>query len=517
MSARGWTWLVAVAGLSCVTPGAGPEEKPKEPEKPAKPAEAQPPPAPAKTPIAGEEAISKQPPLPPLKPFQAPVPKLTTLKNGLRVYVVERKGTGIEAVRFIVKRGGSWDPVELPGLASMTAEMMEAGSAGKSQADIAAAADAIGASLVVEASQDALTVGGSAMNGKLPAMVKLLADVALRPNFEPAEWKRLQAQREAELLAQRAQPRVAASLAFKAASYGAHALGRPLEGTPESVKAMELAQVKAFFQSFSPKDAALVAVGGVAEAEVVRQLTVAFSGWKAPKAGAAVQPKGEPPGDRPRLVMVDFPEKPQSVLLVGQPSAPRSSPDYLALTLLNSVLGGSFTSRLNQNLREVHGYTYGAGSRFSFGAGPGPFQAFAQVKTEVTGAALREILKELERAVAEPLSGEEMQKGRSLLAFELVQMLEHADALAEGVSAIFIYDLPLDEYRTFVDRLTALTAQDVQAAAARALQPAKMTIAVAGDRGKVEPQLKEERALALPSPQLRDPEGKLVKGPENKG
>jgi zinc protease len=442
---------------------------------------------------------------------------VTTLENGLRIYVVERQGSGIEAVRLLIKRGASWDPADLPGLASMTAEMMEAGSAGKSQAEIAAEADAIGATLVVEAGQDALTVGLSTMNEKLPRMVKLLADVSLRPNFDRKEWKRLKAQREAELLAQRAEPRVGASLAWKAAAYGPHVLGRPQEGTPESVKAMELAQVKSFFQGFSPKDAALVAVGGVPEAEVVKQLAAAFSGWKAPRKEAVARPRGDLPPDRPRLVMVDFPEKSQSYLLVGQPAPPRSSPDYLALTLLNSVLGGSFTSRLNQNLREAHGYTYGASSRFSFGVDPGPFQARAQVKTEVTGPALREMLKELERVVAEPLSDEEMRKGRALLAFDLVQMLERADSLAAGISAIFVYDLPLDEYRTFVDRLTALTAEEVRAAAARTLQPGKMTIAVAGDRQKVEPQLKDERALALPSPQLRDPEGKLVKGPETKG
>jgi zinc protease len=198
--------------------------------------------------------------------------------------------------------------------------------------------------------------------------------------------------------------------------------------------------------------------------------------------------------------------------MVGQPAVPRSSPDYLALTLLNSVLGGSFTSRLNQNLREQHGYTYGAASRFTFGADPGPFVAYAQVKTEVTGPALKETLYELQRAVSEPLTSDELAKGRALLAYDLVQMLEHADSAAGGISALYVYDLPLDEYRTVVNRLKALTAQDVQAAAKRALQPEKMVITVAGDRKALEPQLQREAALKLPAPQLRDPSGKLVGG-----
>jgi len=480
-------------------PAPAPKPKPKEPPAPA-----------PRVPVQGEEAISKQPALPPLKEFAAPVPKLITLPNGLKVYVVERKGDGIEAVRLLIRHGASYDPERGPGLASMTSVMMEAGSAGKSEAEIASAADALGASLGVEAGQDAVTVGISGMTDKLPQMVKLLADVALKPNMDPKEWKRLQDQRVAELAAQRAQLRAGATLAFKAAAYGSHPLSRPVEGTPESVQAMTLDEVKGFFKTFGPDQAALVAVGGTPEKDVVKRLTDAFSGWKRQGPAPAALPAASVPAERPRLVLVDYPQKPQAVVMMGQPAVPRSSPDYLALTLLNSVLGGSFTSRLNQNLREQHGYTYGAGSRFFFGADPGPFVAYAQVKTEVTGPALKEMFHELERAVNEPLAADELSKGRALLAYDLVSMLEHADSAAGGVSAIYVYDLPLDEYRTFVDRLKSLTAQDVQAAARRALQPDKMVVTVAGDRKAVEPQLQREPALKLPAPQLRDPGGKLV-------
>jgi len=492
------------------------------PAEPAKPAPKEPAPAPApppRVPVPGEDAITKQPALPPLKQFAAPVPKLIALKNGLRLYVVERQGDGIEAVRLLIRHGASYDPERTPGLASMTAVMMEAGSAGKGEADVASAADALGAALGVEAGQDALTVGVSGMVDKLPQMVKLLSDVALKPNMDPAEWKLAQAKRVDDLKNMRAQPRAGATLAFKAAAYGAHPLSRPVEGTPDSVQAMTLDEVKAFFASFGPDQAALVAVGGAPEADVVKRLTDAFSDWKRKgPAPAALAPAAVPP-EHPRLVLVDYPQKPQAVVMVGQPAVPRSSPDYLALTLLNSVLGGSFLSRLNSNLREQHGYTYGAFSRFAFGADPGPFVAYAQVKTEVTGAAVKEMVHELERAVGEPLTTQELAKGRALLAYDLVQMLEHADSAAGGISALYVYDLPLDEYQTVVGRLQALTAQDVQAAARRALQPGKMVITVAGDRKAVEPQLQREPALKLPAPQVRDPGGKLVQatGPGTKG
>jgi zinc protease len=183
-------------------------------------------------------------------------------------------------------------------------------------------------------------------------------------------------------------------------------------------------------------------------------------------------------------VFVDFPGKPQSVLVVGQPAAPRSSPDYLALEVLNAVVGGSFTSRLNQNLREQHGYSYGAASRFEWTLGRSPFSARSSVKTEVTGPALSELLGELRRAADEPLDQAELDKGRALLAYRLVDTLSHATQLAAAVAQISV--------------------DSVQAAARRALQPGRMTIAVAGDKAQVLPQL---APLSLGTPELRDPAG----------
>ena len=246
---------------------------------------------------------------------------------------------------------------------------------------------------------------------------------------------------------------------------------------------------------------------GASPESILALLRTAFETWQPMPAQLPPAPAGPVPAERPRLTLSDFPGKPQSVLVVGQPAVPRSSPDYLALEALNSILGGSFTSRLNQNLREQHGYSYGAGSGFAFGRGPGPFAARSSVKTDVTGAALGEMLKELQRAVAEPLAPDELDKARALLAYQLVETLSHADALSRAVAQIFLYDLPADEFRTFVPRLQALTPETVQAAARRVLDPPQMTIAIAGDKAKVLPQLEP---LRLPAPQLRDPSGDLV-------
>ncbi|GAC1345068.1 MAG: pitrilysin family protein [Myxococcales bacterium] len=466
--------------------------------------------------LPGEQVLATPPRIEPLPPFDAPVPEQLTLPNGLRVLLVVRKAAPIEAIQLVIRRGGSADPADRPGLASLTAAMLEAGAAGRTQNEMAQAADALGASLHASAGEDATVVSISGLGERAREMIALLADVALRPNFDGGEWNRVKAQRLAGLRAQRAEPSAGAALGFAASVYGENPLARPVSGTPESVAALELDDVKGFFRAYSPADAALAVSGSLSKEALLPLLTAAFGSWAPPPAPRVpmgrmtpLPPPPPPAAARPRLVLVDYPDKPQSVVEVGLPSVPRSSPDVLALRLLDAVLGGSFTSRLNQNLREQHGYSYGAGSSFGFGAGPGPFLAGASVKTEVTAAALGEMLGEVRRAVQAPLTADELSKGKALLAFDLVSTLEHADAAAAGAAAIFLYGLPLDEFRTFVPRLRALDAPAVQAAARRAIDPDALTVVIAGDVNKITPQL-EKSALGLGAPQMRDPGGKLI-------
>jgi zinc protease len=472
-------------------------------------AQKQPVKSPAERAQAEEAALAAQPALEPLQSSQVPLPKVTTLPNGLAVWIVERPGDGMESVQFVARGGASADPAGKPGLASLTAALMETGAAGRSQTEQTIAADMLGATLAVEAQPDALVVSASAMSQVVEKSVALLADVALRPNLAEAEWARVREQREARLLSERAEPRIAARRAFRRAIYGTAPLAWPVEGTAQSVKSMQLAEVRAFHAAISPRDCALIAVGGAKPEEVLRALKSAFAGWTPSGARPLAPPPQAKLSDTPeRLLLVDFPGKPQAVLIVGQPAVPRSSPDYLALRAFNSALGGSFTSRLNQNLREQHGYTYGAGSQFSFGVSRGPFAASTSVKTDVTGAALGEVLSELNRIVAAPLAPEELDKARALLAYELVGTLSHADRLAEAVQEIYLGGLSPDELSTTVARLQALTPDSVLAAARRALDPARMTISIAGDAAKVGPQLEP---LHLPKPVLRDAAGEPLK------
>jgi len=484
---------------------------PKPDMEPPLPSAKAPPVAVAAGTIPGESVLAQRPPIPPLGPFDAPVPTVLTLPNGLKLYIVERPSAGLEALGFVTRQGAAADPIGKEGLASLAASMLQAGSAGKTEAEVAAAADAIGANLSVSASTDALSIGLSALAPHLNEMSALLADVALRPNLTAKDWKKVQAQRLGELTAARNEPRVAARAAFLAALYGNGPLGHLPEGNIAAVKRIRLGDVKTFLGSVSPSSSAIVAVGS-ASAEAVRSVVEgAFGSWKPRGLSASEVRANGAPEARPPFVLVNFPGKPQSVLLVGQPGVPRSSPDVLALELANAIVGGSFTSRLNQNLREQHGYSYGAFSGFAFGRGPGAFAARTSVQTDVTGKAVTEVFGELHRLVAEPLSAEELSKGKALLAFQLVEALQSVGATSGAVADVFLFDLPLDEYRTYVSRLQALTPSVVQDAVRRALHPEGMTLAIAGDAQAVLPQLQAEAALKLPPPQLRDPEGKLLR------
>lgn len=465
--------------------------------------------APAGT-IPGESVLAQRPSIPALRPFDAPVPTVVTLSSGLKLYVVERPSAGLEAVGFITRRGSAADPLGKEGLASLAAEMLQAGSAGKSQADVAAAVDAIGADLHVSASTDGLAVGLSALAPRLDEMASLLADVVLRPNLKAKDWQKIQAERLGQLTADRSEPQLGARAAFRAALYGNGPLGHLPEGTLSAVKRLQLADVKRYLAAVSPADSAIIAVGSASAGAVRSAMEAAFGGWKPAVASKAQARPQTAPASRPRFVLVNFPAKPQSVLLLGQPSVPRSSSDVLPLQLANAIVGGSFTSRLNQNLREQHGYSYAAFSAFAFGKGPGPFAARTSVQTDVTGKAVVELFNELNRLVAEPLSDEELNKGKALLAFQLVEGLQSVTATTRAVADIFLFDLPLDEYRTYVSRLQALTPAAVQDAVRRALHPDRMTLAIAGDAKAVLPQLQAETTLKLPPPQLRDAEGKLL-------
>ncbi len=436
-------------------------------------------------------------------PRPGPAPALTlpaitrrALSNGAPVWVVERHGVPVVHVTLVIRAGAWADPPDRFGLASLTAAMLDEGAGERDALAVADALDALGADLVTSAGWDASVVDLHVPVARLADALPILADVVLRPRFEDAELERLRAERLTSLQQARDNPAAIAGLAFPRLVYGpAHRYGTGLQGTAETLKAFTTADLRAFHtRVYRPEHAVFIVVGDLAADEAVARLDRAFGAWRGTGPPPAAAPLAGPPPPRGRQVyLVDKPGAAQSQIRIGWVGAPRTTPDYYAIEVLNTILGGSFTSRLNQNLREQHGYTYGASSRFDFRAGAGPFFAAAGVQTDKTAEALREFFKELE-GIRQPVPADELERAKNYLALRFPRRFETTRGVASQLAELAIYQVPDDFFTTYVDRIQAVTAADVARVAARYIQPDRFLILVVGDRQAVEARV---RALDL--------------------
>jgi zinc protease len=318
-----------------------------------------------------------------------------------------------------------------------------------------------------------------------------MADVALRPDFPAAELERVRMQALTALLEARAVPRQVASYALAEALFPGHRYGLPATGTAASLASIKVEDLRGFHgRHYRPGNAALVVVGAVGK-DVLPLVERAFGSWPAgPAAPARLAPPAQVKGRR--IVLIDKPGAAQSVLRFGRVGPPRATPDYPALEVMNTLLGGSFTSRLNDNLREQHGYAYGAGSSFGYRLAGGVFQAAADVQTQSTAEAVTELLKELGR-IASPATPAEVERARNYLALGYAEEFETNAQVASKLAEQIVYALPPDVFTAFVPRALAVTPPEV-ARAGRLADPANAVVVVVGDRKTIEPRL---RALRL--------------------
>ena len=455
-------------------------------------AHAQPQPAP---PSANPAQVLETPPqVGPIEPFNAPVPAELKLANGLSLFTLVRPQAPLETLIFTSKHGAVHDGA-LPGLASLSGELLQTGSAGRSASQIATEVAALGTSLHVGASREDLTGILTVLPAELPQAAALLGDVMLRPNLDPKELQRTRQQRQARLVSEADDPHFVASRVFGTVVFGDSPYGTPLLGTQASIAKIKLADVKRFLGKIGTQNAALFAAGPVPAEQLQALLDKAFGAAQPGQAEAPI--KATPASHRPALVLVDKPGAPQSVLRMGEPSVAIHSPDRWALELDNLVFGGSFTSRINQNLREKHGYTYGARSDFQMLRGGGAFLAAADVKTSVTAASIKELQGELARMAQSGLSPEELTKSRALFAAGLVQELQTTPGTAQAIAELWADELPLDDLAKVLPALKQLDLAAVNAAWNRAVNPQAMTLVVVGDAKSVKSQL---QAAGLPAP-----------------
>jgi zinc protease len=440
-------------------------------------------------------------------PVHFPVAQSFRLANGLTVILVEQSPVPFVSANLVVRTGSDASPVDKAGLANFSVSMLNQGTITRSAPQLADDTAQIGATLGVNSTMDASTVSIASLARNFPAALNILADVVLRPSFPADEVERQRATRLANLVQQRANPGIVVNAVMAAALYGqAHPYGFTELGTPESTRKITRDELQAFWKEhFVPGNAALVVAGAITQSELRRLVDAAFGAWPAGTSSPASL--GDPISTKARLVVVDRPGSPQTQIRVASIGAPRSSPDYVPLRVMNDILGGLFSSRINLNLREAHGYTYGASSQFTFRRSAGPFLVGSGIRTDVTAPAVQEIFNELQKMITTSVTPDELALAKDSYARSLPSAFETTESAVASFSTMFTYGLPLDYFATLPDRIRAVTAQDVQAVAKRYLVPEKMVVVAVGDRAKIGPGLEAQ----LGPSEIRDPDGALLK------
>jgi len=453
-------------------------------------------------------------------PEPGPVPEPTfpevrraTLSNGLEVVLAERHEVPLVEMRLMVDAGYAADQFGIPGTANLALDMLDEGTVGRSALEISGELDRLGASLGTGSNLDMSLVTLSALRENLAPSLDLFADVVLNPSFPEADFRRLKRQQMAAIQREKAQPVSMALRVFPALLYGeGHAYSNPLtgSGTEESVGRITLEELREFHETwFRPNHATLVAVGDVTMEELLPLLEQRFAGWEPGDVpGKNVDEVAHREGSL--LYLMDRPGAQQSVIFAGHVAPPKANPDEVALETMNTILGGSFTSRINMNLREEKGWSYGASSLLYPAMGQRPFIVFAPVQTDRTAESLREILTEL-RGIRgeEPIAEDELQKVKDNEARGAAGRWETLDSVENTLSEIVRFGLEDDHPLTYTDRVLALELDDVSSVASEVLQPDRLIWVVVGDREKIEPAIRE---LGIGQIRLIDADGRPVEG-----
>src|SRR5262245_3188603 len=444
--------------------------------------------------VGGTPSLPQQGPDRAIAPKPGPVPALKlpaiqkrTLANGLPVWIVELHKVPVVHVSLVVKSGAGADPKGKYGLANLTADMLDEGAGSRNALQIADAIDYLGATLSTESSFDASSIDLHVPVARLGEALPIMSDVALRPTFPAEELKRVREDLLTSFVEAEDDPESLVQFAFPRLVFGPqHRFGTLSIGTPGTVKSLTVADLRQFHsQHYLPSDCLLIVTGDISAADVVTRLEPAFGAWKGGTAPPPTIPAAPQLTSRP-IYLLDKPGAAQSQIRIGWVGVPRSTPDFFPLRVLNTILGGSFTSRLNQNLREEHGYAYGAGSTFDMRVNGGLFYASAGVQTDKTAEALSEFFKELD-GIRKPIPPDEIEKAKNYLALLLPRNFETTERLAASLAQIFIYNLPQDYFATYTQHVRAVTSADVQRVAERYIQPDKFAVVIVGDRKAIEP------------------------------
>ncbi|HEX5854938.1 MAG TPA: pitrilysin family protein [Thermoanaerobaculia bacterium] len=427
------------------------------------------------------------------KGFSVPAPHKFTLDNGMAVTLVEYGTLPKVTVRLAVRTGNIDEKAGEVWLSDVTGDLLSQGTETRTAAQIAEAAARMGGELNVNVGEDRTDLSGDVLSEFGPEMAALIADVAIHPKFPESELARLKGDRQRQLSIAKSQPQQMASEKFRALLYGDHPYGR-LFPTDEILKGFTIEQVRAFYEAnFGAARAHLYAAGKFDAKAMEASIRKAFSGWKRGSAPSVNLPK---PRNEHRLETVDRPGAVQSTIYLGMPVTDPSSPDGVALGVMNSLLGGSFGSRITSNIREQKGYTYSPNSQVSTRYRDGYWVETADVTTKDTGASLKEILAEIKRLQTEPPSAQELKGIQNFLAGTFVLQNSSRAGIIAQLAFVDLHGLPAEYLNTYVSRVYAVTPAEVQQIAAKYIQSDKATIVVVGDKKVIAEQIAPyEKAL----------------------
>jgi zinc protease len=402
--------------------------------------------------IPGQDWRRTPPVAGPQPKFELPVPTQFKLENGLTVLLVEQHNLPLVAARLVALGGSGGNPADKPGLAGFTAAMMNEGTTHRSALELADDVNQLGAKLETDVTPDVSFVATQVLKRNAAAAFDLVSDTVLHPLFGDKDIGRLRNQRQASLTQIKDDPFALAQRVEVRAIYGTnHPYGYPKLGSEAATSATPLTLSQPTFDNSLER----------------------------------------------HILLVDKPGTPQTALAVSALGVPRSTADYAPLEVANAALGGLFSSRINMNLREKNGYTYGAFSWFDYRRGPGPFTIFSSVRTETTAPALKEIFSEIQKFDAAPVTAAELAMAKDSIARSLAGQFETMPVTVQSTTALFVYELPPDFYRKLPAAVDAVTAAGVQRVANRYFVPEKMVVVAVGDRQKIEEGLKATRLGAI--------------------
>ncbi|MEP6745164.1 MAG: pitrilysin family protein [Gemmatimonadota bacterium] len=457
---------------------------------------------------------SKPPAVPAPPAFVTPRVESARLPNGITIDLVQLHELPLVEVDVMIRSAGARMDGPTSGIALFTAGMLDEGAGDRDALGIAAQAAYLGADLSTGADWDYATLSLSVPTRNLDSALALMSDVLLRPKFTAKEVGKQRDLRLANLISARDVPAAVNGVVLNALLFpDEHPFHRPADGDSASVASYDSATVRAFYAAqYQPERTTFVVAGDITMADAQRLIRARFGSWTRARMARRDPPPATQlpaPIDRAtRVFLVDKPGAAQSVLALARPGVDRASPDYYALQVMNTILGGSFSSRLNQNLRETRGWTYGAGSGFAWRPVPGPFRASAAVRTDVTDSSLMEFRKEIGLMRDSLVTPVELARAQAYLALALPGDFETTGQVAGQVSGMLRFGQPFTYWNGYVQNVMKVTRADVQRVARSHLDPSRMTIVVVGDLAKIRAGIESS---GLGPVEVRDVQGRPIR------